>query len=303
MHRSWVFTLNNPTTLIDFEEFEDVRYAVYQHEIGESGTEHFQGYVEFTKPQRLTGVRRILDQAHWEPRRGTQQQAIDYCTKLDTRVDGPYHYGTPAYAQQGKRNDIAALKKAINEGQSLREIWEAHPLEFLRYNRGISMARAMVQPHRDFKTEVHVLVGPTGTGKTRWVNDREPNLYIKQRSNWWDSYDGSPAVLLDDFYGWIPYDECLRIGDRYKLMVQIKGGQANFTAKRLYYTSNSMPEQWWSNEKVKQRLDAFVRRVDHWHFVAQDQHYTTASYEEFLEIALQYGFGSPNPNIRRERIE
>ena len=32
---------------------------------------------------------------HLEIRRGTQQQARDYCQKHDTRVDGPWEYGTP----------------------------------------------------------------------------------------------------------------------------------------------------------------------------------------------------------------
>ena len=117
-----------------------------------------------------------------------------------------------------------------------------------------------MQKRRDWKTEVFVLVGPTGSGKTRWVHDREPILYNKQRSNWWDGLDGMDAVLIDDFYGWLTFDELLRITDRYALMVQSKGGQLPFLAKRVYITSNKPPSMWYKKQKY---LESFERRVEH----------------------------------------
>ena len=64
-------------------------------------------------------------------------------------------------------------------------------------------------PVREFKTDVVVLFGPTGCGKTRAVMDRygARNVYIKDASQWWDGYDVQPVVLLDEFYGQLPYAE------------------------------------------------------------------------------------------------
>ena len=58
---------------------------------------------------------------HLEIRRGTQQQARDYCQKHDTRVDGPWEYGTPHKA--GKRNDIEEMYDDIEEGFTLKKFY------------------------------------------------------------------------------------------------------------------------------------------------------------------------------------
>ena len=107
--RFWCFTVNNPDGSLDtdLEAWlgNGLKYAVYQHEVGEEGTEHFQGYLELDRGQRMSYVKKWLPTAHLETRRGTQQQAIDYCKKADSRLDGPWEYGTPSEGQ-GNRSDI-----------------------------------------------------------------------------------------------------------------------------------------------------------------------------------------------------
>ena len=46
------------------------------------------------------------------------------------------------------------------------------------------------------------------------------------------------SVIIDDFYGWIKYDELLKICDRYPHKVPIKGGYEEFTSKHIFITSN-----------------------------------------------------------------
>lgn len=84
--KAWVFTLNNPTeeeeafirSLDDAKERDEhaIQYIIYGEEIGESGTRHYQGYVEFSKRVRLSGCRKIFSRAHWERRRGTALQGV-----------------------------------------------------------------------------------------------------------------------------------------------------------------------------------------------------------------------------------
>lgn len=57
--RDWCFTINNPVQseqefLTYLQTVSDLRYAVFQRERApETGTEHYQGYFEFTQPNCL----------------------------------------------------------------------------------------------------------------------------------------------------------------------------------------------------------------------------------------------------------
>lgn len=85
--KHWCFTLNNPEAGLLMDSFTDLAYGVYQQEIGENGTPHFQGFLMFTKRKRFNQVKALpgLQRAHLEVRRGTPQQARAYAMKLETR--------------------------------------------------------------------------------------------------------------------------------------------------------------------------------------------------------------------------
>lgn len=266
--RFWCFTLNNPTDSDDlptvFAEHGNIRYAIWQRETGDSGTEHFQGYLEFKSAQRLAACKKLSARAHWEVRRGSAEQAIDYCRKEEGRVDGPYEFGEAPSKGPGERNDLKALKASIDSAKGDLDLWDEHFGPMLRYHKGVSHYQRLRQPDRSWKTEVIILIGPPGCGKSRWVYDRYPGCYFKQPSTqWWDDYNGQECVILDDFYGWLPFSTMLRLMDRYPLMVEVKGGQTKFVARTLCITSNKRWTQWWGVD-VQQRHDmaAFARRVD-----------------------------------------
>lgn len=87
--KHWCFTLNNWTDKEKFELIEvfssnNLNKWVIGEEVGEEGTPHLQGYIEFEKKMRPLSVcsnKRI----HWEKCKGNPKQNIDYCTK-----DGKY---------------------------------------------------------------------------------------------------------------------------------------------------------------------------------------------------------------------
>lgn len=87
---------------------------------------HFQGYIELTKVMRFTALKKIFNDntLHIEPRKGTQQQAIDYCQKLESRVQEPVIFGEPT--QQGKRKKCVDVIK-----MSVKQIIEEDPIFYL----------------------------------------------------------------------------------------------------------------------------------------------------------------------------
>ena len=137
----------------------------------------------------------------------------------------------------------------------------------LRHNRAVREYRNQTVRDRDWKTKLIVLVGPTGCGKSRFCREQFPNAYWKPPGEkWFDGYEGQDAVVLDDFYGWIPFHLLLRLADRYPMLVETKGGSSKFVARTLVITSNKPMEEWY-REEVRVRYDfrALERRVDELH--------------------------------------
>lgn len=93
--KKWCFTFNN------YKEMEYVsiirviekscRFAIIAKEIGESGTPHLQGYIEFKtrrRPKHFFGYNAI----HWELAKGSRACNVEYCSKDDLK---PYIYPKP----------------------------------------------------------------------------------------------------------------------------------------------------------------------------------------------------------------
>lgn len=282
--RNWCFTLNNPRGQInvDLESSPNVRYAVYQLEMGEEGTTHYQGYVEFSKPQRLSAMKKLLVGAHFESRRGTREQAREYCMKEDTRIEGPYEIGSFEAGGQGARIDVIKLKDDLKKGDTDVQLFENHTAAYLRYYRAIGHIRHIITPPRNTKTIVTYIYGPPGTGKSYMAWQLHPNAYPKQRSQWWCGYTSGQSVILDEYYGWLPWGSLLQLMDEYPLTVETKGGQAQFTAPEIIITSNKLPEQWYDQSYP---IAALIRRIDRYKykFELQTEAQTFEDYPTFKQ--------------------
>jgi hypothetical protein len=247
--RNWIFVINNyDEDELDFhEKWNGVKYLAWQREIGESGNNHIQGYVCFNNAISLTGAKSRHETAHWEIRQGTHEQALAYATKEDTRKEGtePFIWGTPP--SQGQRSDLQSVRALIDDGGSMLDVAEANFGAFVRYHRAFQFYQLLRRPQRAEKTKVLIYYGEPGTGKSRKCFEDHPNAYWKPHGKWWDGYQGQDVVVIDDFYGWIPYSQMLNLMDRYPLNVETKGGTVNFTAKILVITSNKVPTNWYPN--------------------------------------------------------
>lgn len=256
--KNWTITLNNYTDADACLQYdtEQMSYLICGKEVGENGTPHLQGYVQLKKRLRFTQVSDMFPGAHLEVARGRPKQNQEYCSK-----DGNFHEHGVLKGGSGTRNDLNDIKKLIDEGCTRNDIREQHYSAYMRYNRQINQDIEDCRADRDFATEVFILWGATGVGKSRWCAQSYPEAFWKTRGPWWDGYEGQETVVVDEFYGWIPFDFLLRLCDRYPMRVEVKGGTRKFVSRRIVFTSNKSPEEWY--EGIEERyLAAFRRRIN-----------------------------------------
>lgn len=261
----WCFTLNNPEEHGPLPNtWPDVKLMVYQLEEANSSTLHYQGYVEFTTAKRISTLKNINAHAHFEVRRGSRQQAIEYCMKEDTRVPGsePVIIGTlPDFKSDKEDKKIKtslAVKQLIDEGKDDKVIANEYFGYYIQSYRGLTQYRLLLSEERNFKTVVTVIYGPTGTGKSQWCWEHIKDPFWKVKGQWWDGYRNQGVVVIDEFYGWLKYDEMLRLLDRYPYKVEVKGGYVQFNSKMIFITSNKQPHEWYNQTDISH----LTRRIE-----------------------------------------
>lgn len=271
-YRNWCFTYNNPPE--NPEQFlellgsiPDIRYAVFQGEESETGTPHYQGYMEFTRQVSIGTLRRYKIM-HYERRMGSRVQARDYCMKEDSRVAGPWEYGEWSNTNgQGKRTDLIAFRDAVRSGANKRKMIDDHPLSMARYPRFYATIRSTIRPVRVEELNVRLNYGTTGTGKTRYAFDMYPDLFeipISNGTQWFDGYDLHKNVLFDDFCGAaskVALDNTLKLLDRYPRQVPVKGEYTWWLPTNIVVTTNIHPRRWYNWEDRQSQYDALRRRI------------------------------------------
>lgn len=145
-----MFTINNYTDADKPLEW-NVDYVIYQKEKGKEGTPHLQGYVELARISRISALKKIHPTAHWDRRKGTQDQAIAYCTKQDeTYVEGPWSKGERCETNQGRRTDLdLACEVAKTDG--IAAVAEEYPTAYAKYTKGL---KEIANYHRDQRRAV-----------------------------------------------------------------------------------------------------------------------------------------------------
>lgn len=262
--RNWCFTLyeyvdgrgvaasDTPDKL--FDGVDSVRCGIWQLECcPATQRHHIQGYVEFNSSVRMAAVKGILGPTvHLEGRKGTREQAIEYCRKLDSRVNGPWEHGDLGQLKPGRRSDLDNLADGILSGISKSELVEHHAAAFIRYSRGVEAlynirTRASAPAWRDISCRVYY--GDAGTGKTRRaVTESAGDYYILQQGErlWFDGYESQGTLIIDDFYGWIKYGTMLALLDGYTFRCEVKGSFTHAFWTTVIITSNAHPDTWYA---------------------------------------------------------
>jgi len=90
-HVKWCLGCTRDPPLHWGEDFPNLVHMMYQVEQAPTTNKiHIQGFCCFKSPQALSTLHAKVPRAHWEKSRGTLADNIAYCSKMDTRICGPF---------------------------------------------------------------------------------------------------------------------------------------------------------------------------------------------------------------------
>lgn len=257
--RNFCFTRNNYTD----EHIEIIKkntgrcqYIIFGKEVGEEGTPHLQGFVQWKTSISPGTCSKRLGASHvdYMYENSTATKCATYCKK-----DGVFwEFGT-CKDDQGARNDLTKVKTVASEGGMRAVLQTSFNLQAIR------VAEKWLQycePGRRNKPDVHWFYGETGTGKSREAYARWPDAWRKSfGGHWYNGYDGHEVAIFDDFRdSWMRLSTLLNIMDRYPVNVEVKGGFRQWRPKVIVFTSDRSPEHMYKNVGDYHQI---TRRIDH----------------------------------------
>lgn len=254
--RGWCFTLNNHTA----EERRAVRhidcnYIIYGKEVGDKGTPHLQGYLQFQNKKSFLQIKKLLPRAHLENTRGSIKSNVRYCSKEDPE---PFEKGKrPADPQEKGRiqkEKWTNLRTLAKEGK-LEDISVQNPQIWVQNYKTLKQIASdhVVRPP-NLKDCCGLWVhGGFGTGKSHLVRTKYPDAFIKDPNKWWDGYQGEDVVILEDLDPTTASFQGRKFklwADKYSFKGETKGSSTLWIRPKLFIvTSQYTPEELWPKDE------------------------------------------------------
>ena len=197
-------------------------------------------YSSLRRPSRFNAIKAAVgDRCHIEKAKGNDIQNKEYCSK-----EGQFtEWGTPV--GQGRRSDLLEIVQLVQSGEtSMERIARECPVQVIKYYKELRLIFASHDPSQNEtlkrKLDSTMDVPDRARVEERFTEAKATGgrIYYKPRGDWWDGYKQHECVIIDDFYGWIKYDDLLKICDRYPYQVPVKGSFEQFTSKYIWITSN-----------------------------------------------------------------
>lgn len=208
--------------------------------------------------------------AHWERKRGTVAEAIDYVSKEDTRVpDGiQFEHGEIPKEQAETAREEKNLKRvnALREKDDIKLqaqdiLQKLNDGEFIHWRDipgDVQLLPGFLQAYRHSTKDIAgperpelkilTLIGPPGCGKSYAISKVFPRAgrAIYGNSGTWFCNAGSDVMVFEEFNGNIPLQNMLKYLDPYPLALEVKGGTEPANYKLVIITSNTHPNNWYT---------------------------------------------------------
>ena len=244
-------------------------YLVCGYEVAPTtGQCHCQGYIRFSNAKSFDACKAALyPGSHIERRRGTHEQAADYCKKEH------YYYEHGQAPSQGRRTDLDRLREAILAGKSLAD-YIMTPGASLQAAKAWYYVNDALNPltadMRVEEKEVHWYYGSSGSGKTYWARTNHPTAWVSPADNafrWYTYYHGQDNVIFEEM---IPETYRKHVELFHRLLhewsecVEVKGASTIWRPKKIIICSILSPQQFadqvYATPDVARQL---LRRITH----------------------------------------
>ncbi len=275
-------TLNNPSSVDSIQwhkvlllgnqsgdSSKDITFFVVQSETSESGTFHYQAYVEFRKAVGIRVIQAIFGhRVHVEKARGSSASSIIYCTKVSTRCTDDVRSIAGCWGRAKQSGNTLMAVSAVMRGEDMSDVLEKFPVEVMKYGAKLEVLICRRVGRRNKVPIVTILTGVTGSGKSVYAQTVWPKAYwvappASGGRVWWGGYCCEDVCVFDDFTsGWFKLTNLLRFIDSHPLKVAPKGSQVEFNSGHLVFTCNIDPCDWYSGYGGKsEHKDALERRI------------------------------------------
>lgn len=255
--KHWVFTCYEN----EVSFFENGQYCIFGNEkCPTTGKWHKQGYICFNKRMRLTELKKLCPTTHWEPKRGSVRQAVDYCKK-----DGDfYEYGSmPVEERKRVGNEFKIVVDLVREGK-FEEIEDGPYFgTYMRYKK--TFDSYYIRQFEDLPEPRGIWVyGAPGTAKDSYVKNKY-NPFVKSHNKWWDGYNDEENVLWSDLdpkemkYFFTYFKQW---ADRYPINAENRGGFCKIHPKRFIVTSNHSMDSLLLGDLQKRALKRRFMSID-----------------------------------------
>lgn len=248
-HRNWFITSNVGKPDVSEEKYTYCLIA--EEHAPTTGKLHFHMYIEYKDAKTFKKMTKTFKNMRCEPAKGNAEQQKAYLSKENLIFED----GTPK--KQGKRNDLLSIKDEIDKGADEKKIAETYFPIWVKNHKAFNRYIELTEPKRDWVTEVYILKGKPGLGKSRYCYERGA-VAVEYQKPFFLGYNGEDVIVFEEF-DWkeMPRETFLKICDRYPMRVPIKGGERNWKPKCIYFTTNDCDPlgTWYKGDA------AFLRRV------------------------------------------
>lgn len=284
--KTWFAVLNNPeehgysgAPQCICEKMRDewiagspTRSGAWAYCISAEGLHHIHMVLEDRVAMRFSKIKaNYAVGMHFEPTKGTKQQAEDYIHKR-----APYDekgetvvcivQSGEIRGATGQRTDLGEIEALLNAGMTPAEIFRTN----FSYRRYEHMIKADYYDRRLQETpivrevSVHYIVGDSGTGKSYkyaelCAEHGESSVYhiSDYQAGGFDLYQGEPIIFLDEYKGQYSYSFFLTLIDKYRSQVHARYSNVHMLWSEVYISSIYPPEMLY-----ELMVPTHLRRID-----------------------------------------